>query len=190
MSLCIDIGCAISEVVHKRFVALGSLGIICKYCLFGVNYFLKLWSNIEASIPLRNDLKSCQRHRNDLSVWRQGVCPSKIKTWGYPLDPKCRKWICVGKWAFKILAELFLKNEKASDDRAFFTQCVRYHSPGVNRFHQESSSRDEETIHKLKPKFSIFAKMTILRPLTPTFGLGQSSISLPILIRWWQTMAR
>ena len=28
-------------------------------------------------------------------------------------------WICTGKWPFKILAELFLKNEKASDDRTF-----------------------------------------------------------------------
>ena len=25
------------------------------------------------------------------------------------------KWICMGKWAFKFLAELFLKNEEAPD---------------------------------------------------------------------------
>ena len=42
----------------------------------------------------------------------------------------------MGKWAFEFLAELFLKNEKASDDRTFFTQCVRYHSPEVKKFHQ------------------------------------------------------
>ena len=63
------------------------------------------------------------------------------------------------KWAFEILAELFLKNEKTSDDRTFFTQCARYHSPGLKRFHQESSSRGEKTIHKPKSKFWIFAKM-------------------------------
>ena len=97
--------------------------------------------------------------------------------------------ICMGKWAFEIVAELFLKNKKASDDRTFFTQCVRYHSPGLKRFHQESSSMDEETIHELKSKFSFFAKMTsILRPLRPTLGLGQSSIASPIWSvedKWW-----
>ena len=99
------------------------------------------------------------------------------------LTQSAEKWICMGKWAFKFLAELFLKNDKASDDRTFLTQCVRYHIPGVKRFHQESSSTGEETIYKLNSKFSVFAKMTIIRPLTPTFGLGQSSISSPILIR-------
>ena len=30
------------------------------------------------------------------------------------------KWICMGKWAFKILADFFsFKNEKASDDWTF-----------------------------------------------------------------------
>ena len=89
----------------------------------------------------------------------------------------------MGKWAFEILAELFLKNEKASDDQAFFTQCARYHSPVVKRSHQESSSMDEETIHKLLAFFSVFAKMTIIRMLTPTFGISQSSIASSILIR-------
>ena len=35
------------------------------------------------------------------------------------LTQSAEKWICMGKWAFEILAELFLKNEKASDDRTF-----------------------------------------------------------------------
>ena len=51
------------------------------------------------------------------------------------------------------------------------------------KIQQESSARSEESIHILESKFSIFAKMAIIRPLTPTFGLGQSSISSPILIR-------
>ena len=50
------------------------------------------------------------------------------------LTQSAEEWICMGKWAFKSLAELFLKNEKASDDRTFFTQCVRYHSPGLKGF--------------------------------------------------------
>ena len=31
------------------------------------------------------------------------------------------KWICMGKWAFEILAILFLKDEKAPDNRTFFS---------------------------------------------------------------------
>ena len=30
-------------------------------------------------------------------------------------------WICMGKWAFKMLRIYFLKNEKASDSQTFFT---------------------------------------------------------------------
>ena len=29
------------------------------------------------------------------------------------------KWICMGKWAFENLAELFLKNEKTQDVQIF-----------------------------------------------------------------------
>ena len=35
------------------------------------------------------------------------------------LTQSAAKWICMGKWAFKILAELFLKNDKSSDNRSF-----------------------------------------------------------------------
>ena len=45
------------------------------------------------------------------------------------------KWICTEKCEFKILAKLFLKNEKASNNRTCFTQCVHYHSPSLKRFH-------------------------------------------------------
>ena len=31
------------------------------------------------------------------------------------------KWICMGKWAFEILAILFLKDEKAPDNRTFLS---------------------------------------------------------------------
>ena len=49
-----------------------------------------------------------------------------------------------------MLVDLFIKTEKASDDRTLFTQGVPYHSPGLKKFHQESSLRGEETIHELK----------------------------------------
>ena len=35
------------------------------------------------------------------------------------LPQNAEKCICMGKWAFKISAELFLKNKKASDDWTF-----------------------------------------------------------------------
>ena len=43
------------------------------------------------------------------------------------------KWFCMGKRAFKILAELFLKNDKASDDQSFFPQWARYQPPGEKK---------------------------------------------------------
>ena len=87
----------------------------------------------------------------------------------------------MGKWAFKILAELFLKNEKALDDRTFFTQCVRYHRPGVKRFHQKAIRVAKKQFIYYSQIFN-FRENTIIRPLTPTFGAGQSSIASPILI--------
>ena len=41
------------------------------------------------------------------------------KTKGKLSTQSAEKWICMGEWAFKILAKLFLKNEKASGDRSF-----------------------------------------------------------------------
>ena len=35
------------------------------------------------------------------------------------LPQSAEKWICMGKWVFDFFAELFLKNEKASDDWTF-----------------------------------------------------------------------
>ena len=78
---------------------------------------------IEASKPPRFDLKSCQRHRNGLSVCRS-VCTYSIVV----LRPKnkiklptqsAEKWICMGKWAFENLAIYFLKDEKDPGDPTF-----------------------------------------------------------------------
>ena len=76
------------------------------------------------------------------------------------LTQSAEKWICMSKWAFKIFAEVILKNGKTSGDWSFFTQYVRCLSPGVKSFHQESSSKSKETNHVLLAIFSIFAKMT------------------------------
>ena len=97
--------------------------------------------------------------------------------------------ICMGKRAFEVWGELFLKNEKAPDDRTFLPQWWCYRSPGIKRNQWESSPRGEGTIHRLFANFSIFAKMTI-KPRIPSFWPGQSSLSPPILVRWWQAMAR
>ena len=81
----------------------------------------------------------------------------------------------MGKLAFKSLAELFLKNKKTPDVQ-IFQGLGLLPMPSLKK-QEKSFARSEETIHKLKSKFSIFAKMSIIWPLTPTFGLGQSSIS-------------
>ena len=93
------------------------------------------------------------------------------------LTLRTQHWMCMGKWAFEIWAELFLKNEKIPDDRSFLPQWVRYHSPGIKRFHQESTSRDEETIHVLSRNFSIFAKTTIHKSAENT-DFGQVNLLL------------
>ena len=57
---------------------------------------------------------------NDLSAWRYGViCPSKTNKRVKLLTQNAENWICTGKWAFEILAILFLKDEKARDNRTF-----------------------------------------------------------------------
>ena len=52
-----------------------------RYCLFGVNSSNMLGSEIEVCNPPRNDLESCQCHRNaDPFVWRSVLdCPYKTK---------------------------------------------------------------------------------------------------------------
>ena len=59
-----------------------------------------LGSEIEACKLIQNDLKSGQRHRHDLSVWRWVLgCPSKTKKWGQTPDPKCKKIDLYGEMA-------------------------------------------------------------------------------------------
>ena len=60
-------------------------------CIWGQLIYIMLVLGIEASKPPRFDLKSCQRHRNDPSVWRSVlVCPSKTKIW-LNFQPKMQK---------------------------------------------------------------------------------------------------
>ena len=92
------------------------------------------------------EIKACKPPRNDLSIIEMSflydtwysVVLRRPKNEVKLLTQRAAKWICMGKWAVKILADLFLKNEKASDDRTFFTQCVLYHSPGLKGFTKKS----------------------------------------------------
>ena len=43
----------------------------------------------------------------------------RLKNRVKPLTQSAENWICMGKWVFEILASLFLKDEKAPDNRTF-----------------------------------------------------------------------
>ena len=43
-----------------------------------------------------------------------------------PPTQSAAKGICMGKWTFEFLAELFLKNKKASDDRTFLPSAYNW----------------------------------------------------------------
>ena len=68
------------------------------------NYDLKLVSVIEMTL-MYGDRYSFVRLRPKNEV--------KLST------QSADKWICMGKWEFEILAILFLKDEKATDNRTF-----------------------------------------------------------------------
>ena len=60
---------------------------------------------IEASKPPIFDLKSCQRHRNDLSTCCSVLaCPSMTKNTGKLPTQSAEKWICMEKWVVRTLA--------------------------------------------------------------------------------------
>ena len=61
-----------------------------------------------------------------------------------------------GEIGIQKFSRIARQKEKVSDARTVFTQCIRCHSPGVKRFHQESSSRGEKTIHILLAFFFNF----------------------------------
>ena len=66
------------------------------------------------------DLKCGPRHKNGHSyVARGSFVLLRSKNGVNILTQSAENRICMGKWAFEILGELFLKNEKASDDRTF-----------------------------------------------------------------------
>ena len=76
---------------------------------------------IEASKPPRNDLKNVGviEMTHMYGAWGSFVILRSKNTVKLPTQ-SAEKWICMGKWAFEILAKLFLKNQKASDDRTFY----------------------------------------------------------------------
>ena len=90
---------------------------------------------------------------------RYSVVLLRLKNEVKLLTQSAEKWICtMGKWAFESLAESFLKSEKTPDVQ-IFQGLGLLPMPSLKKIQQESSARSEETIHKLKAKFSIFAKM-------------------------------
>ena len=50
------------------------------------------------------------------------------------------KWICIEKWAWENLAILFLKDEKAPDNRNFPSRYAKYQTPektkSVRKLHE------------------------------------------------------
>ena len=55
---------------------------------------------------------------------------------------------------------------------------------------QESSSRDKRIFICCIENFQFSRKMNIIRPKTPSFRPGQPYLAPPMLVCWWQTMAR
>ena len=104
------------------------------------------------------------------------------------LTQSAEKWSCMGKWAVPCGAILFLRLQKGPRCSDFSTDLACYQCGSWKRLSKKALRGAKKKIPS--QKFSIFAKITINQPLTPTFGLGQTSIASPILFCWWQTMAR
>ena len=94
--------------------------------------------------PQRNDLKGCQRHRNNVSVQRLVLkCPSKTKNKVKFATHSAEKWVCMGNWARKNLAIYFSKLRRLQTTGVFPSgYATLYQTPGEK--HQESSTRDDE----------------------------------------------
>ena len=79
-----------------------------------------LGSKIKARKPPRNDLKNVSVIEMTFmyDAWYSIVLlrpKNRVKL----LTQSAESWICMGKWVFGILAILFLKDEKAPDNRTF-----------------------------------------------------------------------
>ena len=75
---------------------------------------------IEAAKPPRNDLKVVSViEMTHLYGAVESFVLLRPKTRVKLLPQSVEKWICMGKWAFDILAIIFLKDEKAPDNRTF-----------------------------------------------------------------------
>ena len=72
---------------------------------------------------------------------------------------------------------LFLKDEKAPDDRSFYPQ-----TPGKNEITEKALQGAKKKINTLS-FFNFFAKMTIIWQGTLSFRPDQTLITLPISVR-------
>ena len=105
-NFCSQINCDVVIMVWSRTYHSFS---VSRHCLFEVNPSIMLGSKIEVCKPPRNNLQSCQRHRNDAFVWN-----IRLNYW-----PSATKLIYMGKWAVPTGAILFSGFRKAPDVQIF-----------------------------------------------------------------------
>ena len=118
------------------------------YCLFGVKPSFISGSKIEVYKPLQNDVKSCQRHRNDLSVWRSVLdCPSKTKKGGQTLNAKCRKVDLYWKTAYTKWREFISRASERPKTSRFFQEVRLLPMRSLKKFeHERTRGRGRKKI--------------------------------------------
>ena len=90
--------------------------------------------------------------------------------------------ICMGKRTFEIGAIYFLKTRRPQMTRPSIPVGTLLNFWDIN-IQKESSSSCLQKINFRKKK-------SIIWPRTPSLWPGQSSLAPPMLVRWWQTVAR
>ena len=122
------------------------------------------------------------------------VKPDADKPVGSSWIPRCAVW-----WQFEYLLSVGWLPVVVSANRIFLT-FLQKHLDCIFHGQLALEGTKKASLRKLFEgwrnnsytgiKISIFAKMDIIRPGTAIFGLDQTSIASPILVRWGQTMAR
>ena len=124
-----------------------------------------LGAEIKACKPPRNDLKSGQRHRHDLSVWRWVLdCHSKTKKRGRTPAPKCRKVDLYGKMACTKWREFISRASERPKTSRFFQGLRSLPMRSLKKFeHERTRGRGRKKI-KTRIERSNF------RRFSPIFG--------------------
>ena len=108
------------------------------------------------------------------------ACPSKTKKHDQTAYKKCRKVELYGEIGCTMWGD-FISQASKSPRRSDFSGCPFAINFVPEKVEQESSTRDEEK--KCCFIFLGFATMTTIRPRTPSFGPGKTSIVLLFLVR-------